>query len=114
MPWTMRSGSFGEAPVEARAFFGPTDNPLGIPLDVSAQLRFPSGGLATLALSYNAIVPAAVQRYTVIAEEDFLVYDAGRFTDRDGNVTVGGDERGRHAAAERGVRQRGHEKGASR
>ena len=77
---------FGEAPVEARAFFGPTDNPLGIPLDVSAQMRFPSGGLATLALSYNAIVPAAVQRYTVIAEEDFLVYDAGRFTDRDGNV----------------------------
>ena len=31
-------------------------------------------------------MPAAVQRYTVIAEEDFLVYDAGRFTDRDGNV----------------------------
>ncbi len=77
---------FGEVPVEARAFFGPADNPLGIPLDVSAQLRFPSGGLATFALSYNAIVPAAAQRFTVIAQEDFLVYDAGRFTDRDGTV----------------------------
>ena len=31
-------------------------------------------------------MPADVLRYTVIAEEDFLVYDAGRFTDRDGNV----------------------------
>ena len=77
---------FGESPVEARAFFGPDDNPLGIPLDVSAQMRFPSGGLATFALSYNAIVPEAVQRFTLIAQEDLLVYDGGRFTDRDGNV----------------------------
>ena len=77
---------FGETPSEARAWFGPSENPLGIPLDLSAQMRFPSGGLATFALSYNAIVPKVTQRITLICDEDLLTFEDGVLTDHAGAV----------------------------
>ena len=77
---------FGEEPVATRAFYGPSDNPLGIPLDLSAQMRFPGGGLATYAMSYNAMVTKVTQRVTLICEEDFLVFEDGRLTDREGKA----------------------------
>lgn len=76
---------FGGAPDSARAHFGPPSESLGIPLDLSAQLRFPGGGLATMMLSYNAMVPKVTQRITYIGEEDFLVFIDGRLIDKDGN-----------------------------
>lgn len=76
---------FGETPDSARAHFGPLSESLGVPLDLSAQLRFPGGGLATLMLSYNAIVPKVTQRITFIGEEDFLTFVDGRLIDKDGN-----------------------------
>ena len=76
---------FGDAPDSARAHFGPQSPSLGIPLDLSAQLRFPGGGLATFTLSYNAMVPKATQRITFIAEEDLLTFEDGRLIDKDGN-----------------------------
>ena len=79
---------FGEEPSGARAWFGPSGNPLGIPLDVSAQMRFPGGGLATFALTYNAIVPETTQRITLVCEEDKLTFLHGVLTDRDGDVIV--------------------------
>ena len=79
---------FGARPDSARAHFGPTSSALGIPLDLSAQLRFPGGGLATLTLSYNAIVPKATQRITLIGEEDLLIFEDGRLIDKDGNELV--------------------------
>ena len=79
---------FGESPDSARAHFGPPSVSLGIPLDMSAQLRFPGGGLATLMLSYNAIVPKVTQRITLIGEEDYLVFEDGRLIDKDGNKLV--------------------------
>ncbi len=79
---------FGDRPDSARAYFGPSSPSLGIPLDISAQLRFPSGGLATLMLSYNAMVSKVTQRITFIGEEDFLIFEDGRLIDKDGNELV--------------------------
>ena len=76
---------FGEEPDTARAAFGHTSPTLGVPLDLSAQLRFPGGGLATYMLSYNAMVPKVTQRITLIGEEDFLVFEDGRMIDHAGN-----------------------------
>lgn len=79
---------FGQQPVAARAYYGPSDNPLGIPLDLSAQMRFPNGGLATYAMSYNAIVPRERERMTLICDEDRLVWDDLRLTDHRGDVVA--------------------------
>ena len=77
---------FDEDPSDARAWFGPSDNPLGIPLDLSAQMRFPNGGLATFALSYNAMVPKATQRITIVCEEDLLTFEDGVLVNHAGAV----------------------------
>jgi 2-hydroxy-4-carboxymuconate semialdehyde hemiacetal dehydrogenase len=75
---------FGGEPERARALLGPTENPLGIPMDLSAQMRFPGGGIATYAMSYNAHVPEARMQITLICEEETLTVDEDRILDQDG------------------------------
>ena len=72
---------FGEEPESVNAYFGPDDNPLGVPLDMSAQMSFPGGGLATYAMSYNAMVPREAERMTLICDEDLLRWNDLRVTD---------------------------------
>ena len=72
---------FREEPESVNAYFGPDDNPLGVPLDMSAQMSFPGGGLATYAMSYNAMVPRESERMTLICDEDLLRWHDLRVTD---------------------------------
>jgi len=77
---------FGEAPVACNGFLGPSDNKQGAPLDLSAQMRFPGGGIATLATSYNAIVPKELEKMTLICREDLLVWQDLRLVHAQGRV----------------------------
>ena len=75
---------FGSEPEQARALLGPIENPLGIPMDLSAQMRFAGGGLATYAMSYNAHVPEARMQITLICEEETLTLDEDRVSTKGG------------------------------
>ncbi|GAA0924384.1 Gfo/Idh/MocA family oxidoreductase [Nonomuraea longicatena] len=60
----------------------------GRPMDAGAVLRVPGGGLATIALSYHARLPA--RDLTLIAEERTLRLTGGRLLDHDGTVLADG------------------------
>lgn len=79
---------FGEEPDSARAFFGTADNALGVPLDMSAQMRFPGKGLATYSMSYNAMVPKESERMTLICDEDLLRWNDLQLTDHQDRLIV--------------------------
>jgi 2-hydroxy-4-carboxymuconate semialdehyde hemiacetal dehydrogenase len=66
------------ADVEVLGVSGPQWGPSGRPMDVSATLRAPDGGLATVALSYHARVD--VSDYVVIGEDEtYQIRDGGLF-----------------------------------
>ena len=71
---------FREEPQTARALYGPRAGPDQVPLDLSAQLGFPGGGLASLVLSYNAMVDAVTTRTVLICEEDTFTFLGGVLT----------------------------------
>ena len=76
---------FGSEPDRVRALMGPTENPLGIPMDLSAQMQFAGGGLASYTMSYNAHVPKARMQITLICEEDTLTLDEDQVSNHDGS-----------------------------
>ncbi len=76
---------FGNEPERAQALLGPTENPLGIPMDLSAQMQFAGGGIASYAMSYNAKVEQARMQITLICEEDTLTLDEDRVSNHDGS-----------------------------
>jgi 2-hydroxy-4-carboxymuconate semialdehyde hemiacetal dehydrogenase len=79
---------FREEPQTARALYGPRAGPDQVPLDLSAQLGFPGGGLASLVLSYNAMVDAVTTRTVLICEEDTFTFLGGVLTNHSGEVVA--------------------------
>lgn len=77
---------FGSEPTQARALLGPTENELGITMDLSAQMQFPGGGIASYAMSYNAHIPNPRMRITLICEEDTLLLDEDQVSNHDGTL----------------------------
>ncbi len=77
---------FGEEPHTARALYGPPSGPNRVPLDLSAQLGFPGGGVASLVLSYNAMVEAVTTRTVLICEEDTFTFHDGVLRNHDGEL----------------------------
>jgi 2-hydroxy-4-carboxymuconate semialdehyde hemiacetal dehydrogenase len=74
----------GQEVVAAHVLAGPTDADLGIPLDMSIQLRTSGGTLCTLALSFNNDGPfGSVFRY---------VGDTGTYVARYDDLVTGHDE----------------------
>lgn len=60
-------------------------------MEISVSLRFEGGGLATIALTYEA--HDQFTRYTVIADEAFLDYEQGAQTSGPHELTMGGSFR---------------------
>ena len=79
---------FGEEPHVARALFGPPSGPNQVPLDLSMQLGFPGGGLASLVLSYNAMVEKVTTRTVLICEEDTFTFLADVLVNHEGEVVA--------------------------
>jgi 2-hydroxy-4-carboxymuconate semialdehyde hemiacetal dehydrogenase len=73
--------------VEVLGRSGPAWEPNGQPMDVSATLRAPHGGLATLALSYHARI--GVSDYVVIGEDETYAIRDGGLVSSDGSEVVG-------------------------
>jgi 2-hydroxy-4-carboxymuconate semialdehyde hemiacetal dehydrogenase len=75
----------GEAVTHARALAGPPSPTLGIPLDMSIQLKTQSGVLASTSLSFNnAGTPGSVFRY--ICDEDTFVVRNDEIVDSKGDA----------------------------
>ena len=79
---------FGEEPLIARALYGPPSGTHKVPLDLSAQLAFPSGGLASFVLSYNAMVKDVTTHTVLICEEDTFAFRDGILTNYRGEIVA--------------------------
>lgn len=80
---------YGEAPVVATSLLAGRRHPdHGGEMEISVSLRFEGGGLATIALTYEA--RNQFTRYTVIADEAFLDYEQGAPATGPYELTMGG------------------------
>jgi 2-hydroxy-4-carboxymuconate semialdehyde hemiacetal dehydrogenase len=68
---------------------GQRDAANGSPLDVAIAIRTSGGGLATIALSYNSLLP--VSDMLVIGEDDAFRIDGARIESASGALTGSGD-----------------------
>ena len=79
---------FGEEPHVARGLYGPPSGPNQVPLDLSMQMAFPGGGLASLVLSYNAMVDKVTTRTVLICEEDTFTFLYDELVNHAGEVVA--------------------------
>lgn len=80
--------TFGEEPHVARGLYGPPSGPNQVPLDLSMQMAFPGGGLASLVLSYNAMVGKVTTRTVLICEEDTFTFLYDELVNHAGEVVA--------------------------